>query len=708
MDLESSSSKIKTTILPLLVVILMWGVFILPSSFYPYWSYLDDPTTLLKGKLLAANIEILRPGAISGRYFPAYWLYYALLFKFCGFSLYGYYIMQSLMFLLTMFLVYSIIIKVTKSTLSGIFAAFLVVTGSPVAENAYTFGKAEPKILFYLLCTVYIFMALIDKGTYRGKVFKVMSWISITLLIFTAVLTKETAAVFIVFAFTATGIAFLFHKKYDTIDNQGVKPYLLLLISTACSIALARGLFFALTPSNASNIYTTYQINLALILNNLKFYVSQQPDVLLLGLITAISVGVLYKQGNQLSVKSFVFGSAMFFTGLAYILGHLIWKWALGYYFLVPSSLFSIAIVVTLCSLGRSLRSKKIMYVSIALILITRVYSIPYFSYIAHAQKAQDKIYTEAIKNYVQRAGPDERLLVEEWPLLVEPVIQSNILIKRIFGKEELQLEGIKDIVSNMTISQDTLKRYNFTRVPDKSIRLPRKNDYILTFTGNRQSARRLRGVSPFVNKKGSLCKRRGMELVKVATNEVNWKGFEISPFLNKMPTKHKYSAGYILYKVKNPLPKFWWEGRWSDNWISSKAKFSFLYRNQTTVFVFTGFVTKHTVPSFLTITQDNNIIKKVLLDKAGPFSFTLEVSSPKSNSLVDIEVDAAKTFNPKILGLTNDDRNLSVQLQVQRREGSEVVPPTDPVVQKLLRNRGDAPVPYNFEVFQSNFGMFF
>jgi len=37
-----------------------------------------------------------------------------------------------------------------------------------------------------------------------------------------------------------------------------------------------------------------------------------------------------------------------------------------------------------------------------------------------------------------------------------------------------------------------------------------------------------------------------------------------------------------------------------------------------------------------------------------------------------------------------------------------EFVPPDDPMVQKLLRNRGNEHLPYNLEVFQSSFGKFF
>lgn len=37
-----------------------------------------------------------------------------------------------------------------------------------------------------------------------------------------------------------------------------------------------------------------------------------------------------------------------------------------------------------------------------------------------------------------------------------------------------------------------------------------------------------------------------------------------------------------------------------------------------------------------------------------------------------------------------------------------EFIPPSDPMVQKLLRNRDEKPLPYNLEIFQSGFGDFF
>lgn len=661
----TSPGKIKVVSLSFLVVVLMWGITILPSSFRPYWCYLDDPSTLLMGKSLASNFHIPKPDGETGRYVPFSNIYYGLLFKLFEYKLQGYYIVQCLMFLFATLMIYSIILSYTGRMSSGILGAFLFLTASPVAENAYTLGKAEPKILFYLLCSIYIFRPLISHDCNRRKLSKLISWAAITILIFVAILTKETAGVIIVFAVAGGAVAFLFHKK-SMLHKYDVKPYLLLLITSAFSAVMARALFYSLRPSDASSVYTTYTVNSTLVLNNLKFYAAQQPDVLLLGLITALFLAVLYKR-NELNTKFFVFGSAIFFTGLAYILGQLIWRWPLGYYLLVPASLFSIAIVTTLYSPGLCSGSKRIIYVSIVLILLTRVYSLPYFWYIANSQKAQDRIYTEAIGYYLQWAKPGERLLVEQWPFFVEPVFQSNILVKMIHGKEQLQIEGIQDIVSNIFISPDTLKLYGLTKIPDKSTRMPRKNDYILNFTGDRQSPWILRGSSPFLNEKESTCIAQGMQLEKIIEKEVSWKGLQLW-YSSVLPKFKQYSAGYKLYKVKDPATVILWEGKWSDNWISNIAKCSFWVQKEKEKFFFTGVVTEHTIPSSLYLVQDNNnIIKRIILDKSGPFSFILEFSSAKKGEHVVLDLVTGKTFNPKTLGINNDERNLSIQIAIQR-----------------------------------------
>ncbi len=658
-----SQGSIKRNLLPLLVIILIWGVFILPSSFNPHLAYLDDPTTLLMAKAYSDDFHIPKPDGTSGRYFPAYFLYYALLFYFFGFNLTGYYAVQSLMFLLSLFLVYFIVFRLTRSILSGLLAVFLVTTASPVAENLYTFGKGEPRVLFYLLGAVYLFM-LAEQVKDSRKTIRPALWIGIILLIIFAIFTKETSVVFFIFAAAGAAIGWLLNKNRDGINHYNIKPYLFLLAGSVCAILMTRGLFHALRPSAAISNYLSYSINLKIFLGNLKFYGSQQPDVLFLGLMTAVLAGVFYKIEAKNNVRSFIFVCALFLTGGAYILGLLIWRWPLGYYLLVPAAFFSITIAIMLRSLFRPSISNRIGYIAIVLILLTRVYSIPYFSFIAHAQKSQDKIYSEAISTYMQIANPGERLLVEEWPFFVEPVTQSNRLLK-IFGKEHLIVAGVQDIINNMEISAETLKLYQVSEIPNREARYPRKNDYILTLTGNRQSPWVLRGISPFLNEKDSLYKMRGLELENIRKANIQWNVLELTvPFFR--PKFRTYSAGYSLYKVLDPLPTVIWEGRWADDWIGNSAQCSLRISKQKKEFVFRGFVTEYTVPSLFNILKDNKIIKKVPLDSSGPFSFTVEIPSTERDGLFRIGFNAEKTFNPKDLGLSNDNRNLSIRLRVQ------------------------------------------
>ncbi len=705
-------------ILPLCAIIFLWGIFILPSAFDPHWFYLDDPTTLLVGQSLAADFHLPRPDGVTGRYFPAYWLYYALLFNFFSFNLTGYYAVQALIFLLTLLLVYAIVIRTTRSEYAGLLAAFLVATASPVAENIYTFGKAEPKVLFYLICALYLFIlsehvnnagkkigigdavksrksspnvmpaqAGIQTSSWRKpgtrkhwtpafagvttfyKFIRIVSWIGMTVLMTVAILTKETAMVFFVFAASGGAIGWLLNKKGYGINKYDIKPYLFLLTGSVCSILFGRGLFYLLRPPLSAENYTSYAMSREIFLDNLKFYAGQQPDVLVMGLLAAVVMVISYIKMRGENSKNFIFAGSLFLTGSAYMLGLLIWRRPVAYYLLVPAAFFSLAIVIMGWSFYRPSISNRKGYLIIALMLMTCLYSIPYFAFIAHALKAPGKVYTEAIGHYMQVAKPGERLLVEEWPFFVEPVIQSNILLKNILGKGELSVDGILDIINDMAVPADALKHNMVSKIPDRKSRYPKENDYILTLTGDRQSPWVLSSISPFLNEKGSVYKQRGLEMEDIATGNVKWRGIELTvPFIR--PKLRTYSAGYHLYKVKNPQPAVAWEGRWADGWIGGKAQCSLKVSKQKTDFIFNGFVTEYTIPSSLRISSGNRIIKKVLLDKAGPFSFTLELLPAGMTGFVHFEFTTEKTFNPKERGLSNDNRNLGVQIKVMGIEG--------------------------------------
>jgi hypothetical protein len=108
------------------------------------------------------------------------------------------------------------------------------------------------------------------------------------------------------------------------------------------------------------------------------------------------------------------------------------------------------------------------------------------------------------------------------------------------------------------------------------------------------------------------------------------------------------------------------WEGRWADKWISNRAKCSLQLVNQRTTFFVTGSIMSYTIPSTLLIKQRGKIIKEVRLDREGDFSFILELAQAQNDNVATVDFFIDKTFNPKLVGLNNDDRNLGIQLDIR------------------------------------------
>ena len=661
----SSKSPGSKASLAILTIIVIWGFLILPSSFSPAWSYLDDPTNVFVGKSLASDFHFPAPDGTTGRYVPFYDIYHGILYRLFGNALPAYYLVQSLFFLISLVLIYWVVYVTTRRVSAGFCAAFVAMTASPVAENVYTIGKSEPNILFYLICIIGLFIVQRERAESVGTFARFVAWLCIVALMCVAVLTKETAAVISVFAFSGAVITYLSGKNENLIGSGKTRDYLILLACSVFSIVLSRGLFYATRPAESLSVYTSYPIKSEVVLNNLKFYTSQQPDVLFLGIVVALLLGVLYRQRGQHNAKSLVLASTLFLTSSAYIVGLLIWRWALGYYLLIPSSFFSIALAISLWSVRGTSISGKIAYVAVLfLVLLTRLYSIPYSYYVARAQRAQDRIYTEAVERYMQIAKPGEWLLVEEWPFFVEPVVQSNVLVHEIFGKRQLQVEGVQDILSNMIIPEDVLRLNNFSRILDGTSRSPKKNDYILTFTGDRQSSWMLRGVSPFLNESGSIYRKRGLKLEDVASDTAAWKGISYDlPSLWGLPSFgipriRTFSAGYSLYRIKDPVPFVTVKGEtWPDGWMGRH-----LLVQATGGPVAVVFSSKWRPPS----APDAELIVSGL---ERPYSFSgpgggqpVTLCVPRGHT---VSIEASRVFVPKLLHVNDDGRALSYQFKL-------------------------------------------
>jgi hypothetical protein len=621
---------------------------------------LDDPTVLLAAKQLSADLHVPKPG-VSGRYVPAYNLLNALLFKIFKYELYGFYFIQSLFVLASMALVYYLAKNMTGSVSSGIFAVFLATTASPVAENVYTLGKSEPIILFCLLFQLAVFTAVIQSPKDRQRGMRIAAHVLILLTLFVAALTKETAGVYIVFAFTGLLLA-MFMTKKDRADNEGVvKNYFTLLSMNVCAVIAARLLFYVLKHPDSIDSYTSYSITYDLFVDNLRYYVKQQPDVLILGIVSAILLPWLLLRRDKIPMKVLLFTSALFAQGTAYVVGLLLWRWPMGYYLFIPSTLFSLTAVTTLSLITRNIQLRKIGAVLMAVILATGVYGIIEFWYLANAQKAQDMMYTEAILEYVKRASPGERLLVEDWTFFEEPVSQSNILVRKILSKDALAVEGIQDVIYGTEIPENIKILYGVTdkAIQDKLSRAPRPNDYVLAFSGSRSARWALRGVAPYLNTNDSFY-ASNYQVQKIIEDEVAWYGVQFAGF--SAPSLQRYTSKYQLVQIKESSPPPVWERRWIDGLMGRKAT-CYVWVAEKNKIIFRGHASEHIVPASLTITHAGKTIKTVRFASPGPFSIDVTGHLRPSQEWARLDLEIDKTYNLHTMNISPDGRDIGIRI---------------------------------------------
>ena len=649
---------------PWFLIFELWALIILPSAYQPQWAYLDVPY-VLRVICLAPISSFFTPDQVSGRFFPLFSVFYALQFKMWGYYLQGYYLFQAILFMILLGLLYGLVKKVTHSILIALIAVLLVSTASPVAENFYTICKQDPLALFFMALLIFLCHCYLETGSIAHKVRKWFLLGSIGCAAFVALLTKETTVVFLVFPISGSILSYLFFKRKFLSDKRLFHSFVWMTIFVGGALGAVRLLYSALKPANSSQIYVSYPINKDLIFTNLEFYLKQQPDVILIGIAALFILVFLFFRGKTFP-HEFIFFSALFLTGTAYFVGHLFWRWPLGYYLLIPSALWGTAFAVSFGFLPPSRVGKALLYTGLALIIMTRIYSLSYFYYIARAQKTQDQIYTAAIEDYLRLADNGEHLFFEQWSFYEEGVQQSNILVREILHRPKLKVKGVHDLLEGRPVSQEILRLYGVSSGEGET-RVPREKDFILIFTGKGQSSWVLRGVAPFPDQEKSEYQIRGISIDFRTEKEARWTYLNAAaPF--RSLNFQEYSKGYRLYQVKDPTTLMSWNGRWQDGWIGQQARLSLNLKNPKEELQFEGVVPPFAVPNSLTIRQGGRVLKKIDLRESGSFSFSLGLDSSPDNPAAELELVAEKTFIPKEIGLNSDTRILSLQISAVRK----------------------------------------
>jgi hypothetical protein len=652
----------KDSLISLPLIFLIWGVSIAPSFLNPHWSFLDVPTLLKMGEQISLT-NLLRIEGMGERFFPLYFLYFHLLFSWFGLNLQGYYFIQAILFFGIYLFIYGIVLRFTQSWKYSLLAVFLFSTSSPLAENVYTIGKQEPLMLFFSLAILFVFFCLIfEPGP--GLFLNSILWTLLFFLSLAMLLTKETSVTFLIFPLTAGILSYRFLKKYPVERKRYVFLFLALFLMIVSLIFLLFLYIYAFKSPPTSGSYVRYSIGFALLWRNAKIYLQQHPDVFGMAvLVLPLLLHSGWRKGK--GIPFFPVLVPLFLTGIAYLTGHLLWRWPLGYYLLFPAAIFAMVLSIAAHHSLPTLQFKKALIVLLILLGVTRVFSISYSYFIAMAQSSQDRLYSEALKEYVHNARPGQRLIFEQWPYFVEQIQQTNILLQDLLRKEQLRSIGIQDLLKGQDIHADTLKLYNMARDPDWKTRLPQKGDFVLIFTGTGESSWTLRGIAPFPTQEESEIRLQGIPSMLVAEKTIQWKFLSMKPlFIPRKVTQ--YERGYRLYQIQETQGNTFWLGREEDLWIGKKAQIIIYGTGRTENYTVRGTAPDYILPNSLAVFQNGKPFGNIRCDKAGSFSFVLS-GKAKVNEIISYELFAEKTFVPASKGLSSDGRNLSFKLAIER-----------------------------------------
>lgn len=470
-------------------IVVLWGILVLPSITIDDWFHLDDPTTFAMGGVAPGSFWWLKAWEVdTGRYLPLFWLYRSIVVALVGQSLPGFYGVQAGVILVTALLFFVLVRRLTQRSSAGTLAAGLFLTGSPVAENAYTTGKGEPLQLLFFGGLLLALLAFARASRLRSAAFALGA---VALLQVACLWAKETGIVAWPLS-VALAILLVLLRGPQPVAAPMRKAGALLAVSIATLVAAKAYQASGSVPGRPdAYIKEMWTITPALVLSNLHFYVVQQPDLVLTAGAIFLLLPAAWKKardGNEKERLSIAFVTSALIAGCCYTAGILAWRFPLGYYLYPASGLLGVAATLLVVAAPRSAspgpRNARFL-AAVAALAVGRLVSLPYAHYIATSQIASARVYTAAVREFVRLAPPNARLFGERWEESHEFIYQTNMLVRGHLGRPDLS--------AHSRIASGTTD-------PSTGGHLaPRPGDFLLSSQAYKPAIWMLRGVAPDV-----------------------------------------------------------------------------------------------------------------------------------------------------------------------------------------------------------------
>lgn len=318
---------------PFLVLLAVW----IPITYYNtkiYWMLVDDGYDVVFSRKLFESLSHLNIfGFVSqifesgGRFRPVYWIYQLLEWLIGRNSFQIHHLVHMVVIGLTVYFLYQILSKLTKSKIFSLFGALTYLLIPINSENIIRLGPQEPLVALFL--SIYFYLLIEDKHKILPIVF-----------LFLSVFTKET-----VVAILPIVILYYLLSTGDKTLKTKIPP-----IYSLVSVFVFSLLLTAVTTMNRSGYSTNYIFEANVIFHNLSVFIREISlhTFYLFPLVSLIYLGKLvvrcFKKQKIFEDKFDLFEAIFFLGFVAFIVIQLPWKFDLTRY-LMPSMLFLITFV---------------------------------------------------------------------------------------------------------------------------------------------------------------------------------------------------------------------------------------------------------------------------------------------------------------------------------------------------------------------------
>jgi hypothetical protein len=527
---------------------------------------LDDGVVLRDARQgLAASFN-----PTAGRIMPVYWLHNWLLYRLGGANPTIWYTIQCFEFLLAAILLYLAVARLSRRWPAAALAAAVMLTSSPISENAYTISKAEPRVTLALAAIALILAsilrgALLDHSAQPGGLTLRLLWIALWLAGMIVVFSKESAITLATLG--PFGVFFSCICLPRSRRASAVKTFLLIsaLLFSASFLLLS---LRATVLQGTENAYTAFNPDWEVAIGNLRFYVNESPDVLITAAVCLVlGIGRLWtsrrarpgRQSDEASDIEAVLGWTFLLTGMFYLLLLLLWRWPMNYYMLPVAACTSLSLGFLVASSGfktQDIQGRSLRWGTTLLAVVvgvTRLYSIPYAHFVATAQRGFDVIEDEVSREVI-RINPIHRRVIDvERASFVEQPIQRNLLY-RVQGNSDVSWVGGGELFQEYP--EATKRLYGFYKPSPLEDSPPRIGDLILIQGSTYPFRIMLRGIGPHVTsielagrKVEALEERIGASLVDLRTWHYEWGVYK--PWTLQ---RAKLVFQSVLYKASGPL----------------------------------------------------------------------------------------------------------------------------------------------------------